>query len=34
MTKLDSFQGQKDGSIYANESMGYTTLTKRKPKTT
>ena len=30
MTKCDSPQGHKDGSTYANQSLSYTTLTKKK----
>ena len=32
MTKLDSSQGHKDGSKYANQSMWYTTLTQKRQK--
>ena len=34
MMSLDSFQGHKDGSKYANQLMWQTTLTKGKKKTT
>ena len=30
MTKCDSPQGHKDGSTYANQTLSYTTLTKKK----
>ena len=32
MIRLDSFQSHKDSSTYANQSMQYTTLRKRKDK--
>ena len=34
MIKLDLFQGHKDGSVFANQSVWYATLTKRKIKIT
>ena len=34
MIKLDSFQGQKDGSIYTNQLLCHTTSTKDKTKIT